>query len=130
MPQKRTDPTQAGSETAPTAGGFLVRGLFLILLGLGFGYWALVRPVQQAQQTGSAEYSPIALIGVPALIYAGVALIGVTVFGDRSTRSLDANGRPRINATGLIFLVSVLGSMVAMVVWWVHFTHSAGVNAF
>ncbi len=127
MPQNRNGQIKAGSEEPLSAAGLLLRGLGLIVLGLGLGYWYLIRPVHQAQLTGSAEYPRSALIGVPCLIYAGVALIGVMFFGDHSTRRVDANGRSRMNAIGAIFLLSVPCSMVAMIAWWIHFIHTAGV---
>jgi hypothetical protein len=126
----RFDQTSDGAERLPGGAGIVLRGLALMLAGLGAGYWYLVRPVHQAQLTGAAEYPVIMLIAVPCMIYAGVALIGVSLFGNASTRRVDASGRTRISTAGMIFYLSVLGSMVGMIAWWIHFTHSAGLSAF
>ena len=127
MQGNRTNPTQAGKEAAPSMVRRLLTGLFYILLGLGTRYWYLIRPVHQAQLTGSAEYHPTAVIAVPCLICGGIGLIGTTLFGNLATRSVDANGRSRLNATGVVFFLGFLGSIVGLLAWWIHFTHSAGV---
>lgn len=130
MKEEQTRSREAAVPKPMSKTRMLATGAGLMLAGLALAYFALIRHVQQAQQTGELEYSIKALLAVPLLFYSGLVLILLTFTGDRSTRNVDASGRRSVNVTGWVFLLSVVGSLVLMIASWVHYVHQAGFQAF
>ena len=87
----------------------------LIMMGLGFAYFFMIRPVQEGILTGHIEYSVKAVVLTPMLLIFGV----VSLFakpGQEWGRKLDAKGRATLSTGGWITLgvaVVIMG-----LTWW------------
>lgn len=103
-------------------------GAIAVLVGLGFLYWSMFRPIAEAKQTGAQHHVHLDLRGL-LYLWIGIWLL-VTDARDQNFREVGPDGRLRWNRKGRIARYSFLGGYAIMIVVVYLCLRAIGLNPF